>query len=191
LASVGESGRNATTTFVPCDVVRWQEVRVVVERPAGREEVERLVQLRVSEARAACGGRAVIYTVVLAGGGVPRDLRAETGRRELAAALRRQDAQADPPQWCAGVRVEPDAAALAAALEEETLLGEYLRAAWALLEQGETGPSDVWNVAAELPPEARELAGLVTPGERARREHLLREAAVLGLSALTAEEPME
>lgn len=189
LVNVAESSREAMAAFVPCDVLRWQQIRVVLDAPVAQAELARLVELRVGEAQAACK-LPLVYTVILAGAGVSRGQRSEAGRQELAALLRRQAAQADPPQWCGGVEVEPDPAALARALQEETLLGEYLRAAWALLERGDEPGSEVLNVAADLPQQAQSLAGLVAPADRARRAHLLREAAKLGLSLLTAEEPL-
>lgn len=186
LASVDGSGRKPVTRFVPCDVLRWQQLRIVVEKPVAQDELVRLVQHHAAEAQAA-SGLPLFYTVVLGGGGLPRALRLESARTEFAAAVRR-GVPSSAVQWCAGVLVEPDAGALAKASEEQTLLGEYLRAACGLLEHVRPDTVEVLDVAADLPQEAQALAGLVTLGDRASCERVLREAAVLGLSVLTAEE---
>ncbi len=188
LVSVDGSGRKPATRFVPCDALRWQQLRVVVEKPLAQDELLRLVQHRAEEAQAA-SGRPLLYSVVLGGGGLPRALRSESSRAEFAAALRRGPQSAGVP-WCADVHVEPDTGALAKASEEETLLGEYLRAACGLLEQARLDAAGVLDVATDLPQEAQALAGLVTLGDRACCERVLREAALLGLSVLTAEEPL-
>lgn len=186
LTTVDGSGQKPVTRFVPCDVLRWQQLRIVVEKPMAQDELVRLVQHRADEAQTAVG-LPLFYTVVLSGGGLPRALRLESARTELAAALRR-GAPSAAVQWCAGVYVEPDAVAVAKASEEETLLGEYLRAACELLEHERPNNAGVLDVAADLPQEAQALAGLVTLRDRASCERVLREAAVLGLSVLTAEE---
>lgn len=187
VATVGESGRDVVATFVPCDALRWLHIRLPVEKSTTREELVRAMELRVSEAQAGCRDLPLLYTVTLSGAGVPHELRSEACRHAVAAMLRQQGASA--PAWCVSIQVEPDATALARALEEDTLLGMYLRAVGGLLEQQETG-GDMPDIAADLPEEAQSLAPLVRLAGQAGCQRVLREAAALGLSVLSAEEPL-
>jgi DNA repair protein SbcD/Mre11 len=167
---------------VPTDVVRWHHERVAVDAAMGRSELDHVLHERLQALIAATPDRALLIRWTLVGEG---PLIVNARRNGLAAELtsnfRTHYGFHSPPAWTTAVEIE--APALPAAwYEQETLLGDYLRAARSLEHsQGEPIGLQAYLSERQL---AGPLAGCGAIVEPATRRSILRQAAILGADLL-------
>ncbi|MGH7136682.1 MAG: hypothetical protein ACREHD_13145, partial [Pirellulales bacterium] len=108
---------------------------------------------------------------------------------EMVSRLRHRFEQEHPAVWVTSIDVEPESAVPPAWLEEDSLLGDYLRSL-VHFGQGETEPADLSGPLGELIRRHRtspELDRLVRLSDAARRR-MLQKAAALGADLLAGEE---
>jgi exonuclease SbcD len=164
------------------DVVRFHHERIVVDAAAERSELERLMHERLMTLIAATPDCILLIRWTLVGDG---PLLTNARRSALAAGLtsilRTDNGFRTPSAWTTAVEIESPAI-LDEWYEQETLLGDYLRAARSL-EHSQVEPLGIQAYLSD-----RQLAGpLADIGaivEPAARRSILRQAAVLGAELL-------
>jgi hypothetical protein len=170
------------------DVVRWHHERITINDAIGREPLERLLHARLQTLIAATPDRALMIRWTIAGAGpLLLHSRQSALAAELLAALRVEYGFQSPAAWTVSVDVEPPATLPQAWYEQQTLLGEFLRAVRSY-EPPSADPPDLEPYLSE-----RHLAGTladrVTLAEPAVRASVLRQAALLGADLLRGDEP--
>jgi DNA repair protein SbcD/Mre11 len=169
-------------TSMPTDVVRWHHERVAVDAAIGRSELDHVLHERLQALIAATPDRALLIRWTLGGEGPLMANAHRTGlAAELISSLRTDYGIHSPPAWTTAVEIEapalPDAW-----YEQETLVGDYLRAARSL-EHSQGEPIGLQAYLSE-----RQLAGALTGCgaivEPATRRSILRQAAILGADLL-------
>ena len=172
---------------MPTDAVRWHDERITLPAETSRPELDRRLHEQMQALIAAAPERTLLvrWTVAGACSWLTGAERAGVAA-ELLAMLRAEYGLRVPAAWTIAVAIESPSALRAEWLEEQTLLGDYLRALRAL------GASDA--VGLDLHPylsaEQRQgsLAAVASLANPHRRSHVLQEATALGAALLRAEE---
>jgi DNA repair protein SbcD/Mre11 len=180
---VDDQGR-CRSGFVPTDSLRWHREMLLLDDATDPQQLEEEMRRRIAALRAESGERTLLVTWQAHGSGeVAQRLRRGQLRAELLDRLRDEFGYSQPAAWSVALEVEPLAVLPAAWYEQETILGDYLRAIRRLEEH--EGPIDL---AAQLGArESGELAATAMPDDPAERRRVLREAAQLGADLLGGE----
>ena len=198
LVQVDERGQ-ARTSPVPTDALRWLSERVTVDEAMGRENLESLLRERMRAIIDASPGVDLLVSWTIAGDGpLMAQLRHGALASELLAGLRTEFGFASPApatgekagffsRWSLSLDAEPVAALPAGTYEQETILGDFLRAV-RQCEMNEAAPLELENYLAESHL-AGSLAGAASLDAAARRR-VLSEAARLGADLLGGSEEM-
>ncbi|MEX0586305.1 MAG: DNA repair exonuclease [Pirellulales bacterium] len=182
LVDVDDSGR-ARTVFQPLDAVRWFAQTVVVEPETERPAMEKRLREEMGRLATGAADRAVLVHFTLAGGGpLSAELRRAGMRDELAGPLRDEFGHREPPVWVVDLDIEPAALFPAAFYEQDSILGDYLRALGDLQsDPSPTALAKLWPAAGpDVPPGIADSASQV---------YVLRRAAELGIDLLRGETP--
>lgn len=181
-----DEGRQVQTTFLPCDVLRWQVERVRIEPGMDGHSIHQRLQDRAQSLRQAHAGVDLLVRWQLAGDG---PLAAEfcNGRlaADLLAMLREEFGRTTPALWSVAIEVVPPEQFPAEWYEHQTMRGDFLRE----LRAYQTDPSrplPLDGLGAESP-----VAGLAPeklwPADV--RQLVLRRAAQLGVDLLSGKGP--
>ncbi len=187
LLNVDEQGR-ARMTFIATSAVEWLHETVVIDQAMRREDLEAMFTERIrSLTEGSKTDRLVTWTV----GGAPgtpgrgpllTELRKGKLRGELLEWLRIEHGLSSPIVWSVSIELEPQNALPASLYEQETILGDFLRA----LREFESNPQQPLDVESLLTDE--QVAGLfsqaVAIADPATRKRVLHEAALLGMELL-------
>lgn len=173
----------ARPTFVATDSVRWMSEQVTLDDSSTREDLERKLTEHVQALKDSAHKNDLLVSWQIGGSGpVMAELRKGVLRDDLLDWLRVEHGLASPAAWTVAIEVEPAASIPARWLEQETILGDFLRA----VKQYEINASERIDLEAYVP-EAH-LAGTLGPAasvtDKAVRQRLLREAAQLGIELL-------
>lgn len=183
-----DAQRRLRTTLVPCDAVRWQSERVVVDESTHRADLEKRLHDRVQTLKESLPGTELLIRWQIVGTGpLVSQLRHGAISGEILSVLRTEYGAASPLAWSVSLAVEPCEILPPSWYEQETIRGDYLREIRTLQRDPET-PVDLQ---AYLPAEglAGSLAAEATlAGDE--RQRVLREAAVLGVDLLSGEESL-
>lgn len=188
LVEIGADGK-LRTRLAPTDVLRYRREEIQLGEPAGRQALEQLLVDRLRTISAAAPGIDQLISWTLgAAAPMPAQLHRGGWSGELLTRLRNEAGFASPAAWSVSLEVEsPDAPH--AWYQQETLLGDYLRAIRDRLSDGDEAAS-----ALELEPYLGErqatgvLAVAARLDDRAMRQRVLRKAALLGADLLRGEE---
>ncbi len=181
--------RKARSKFIVTDAVRWRSETIDLGENSHRNELQR--QLRAGMQRIASeasGCTALVSWTVHATGPLVRSLRSGALSRELLEWMRTEFGSAQPPVWATGLQVETTETVPSELYEEDTILGDFLRA---VLDH-EQNPSKALNFSAFVPDmgKNRSLAASLQGVDAGARRDLLEEAAILGVDLLSGEESL-
>ena len=182
LVQVDEQGQ-ARTSVIPTDTLRWCDERVVLEESATRGDLEALLRGRVQSLieTAAKMDRLVSWTIA-GNGPLVAQLREAAMEAQLLDWLRGEYGMRAPAAWSLSLEVEAADAIPDTLYEGDTILGDFLRAIRQYeMNPAEAVPLDGYLSEAQL---AGALAAAASLPEGADRQHVLREAALLGLDLL-------
>ncbi|MFZ5831113.1 MAG: metallophosphoesterase family protein [Planctomycetota bacterium] len=177
-----EAGR-PRTSLVPCDVARWADQRLVIDGKVSRGELEQRLRSAAQELRAAAPIAQWMVRWSIGGSGpLWNELRRGALAEELLEWLRAEFGSQRPGLWSLGVEGDATAAPPHGLLEEESILGDYLRE----IRSAQLNPQlplelDVYLNDSQL---AGELAMVAQLPAGDQRERALAEAAWLGVDLL-------
>lgn len=185
LVSVDTEGK-IRTQLLPTDSIRWHEEHVHVAESATRADLDRQIRDRMQTIVADAGERAVLVSWRLSGAErLATSLRHGTFDNELVDMLRNEYGRRRNPAWTYAFELEPPEALPQQWYEEDSILGDFLRAARAQ-DAGEGAPLRLSNYLTDA-----QAAGVygraLEVSDPAARQRLLREAAALGVDLLRGE----
>jgi hypothetical protein len=161
-------------------------VRLQGSADGQREKLRKLLRAEVQRLLAQPGKRThLIAWTIDASGPLADALRREGLAEELASELRKEFGFASPAAWTTSLACPPPAEFPRKLLEEDTILGDFLRAVQVHL----TGEAEPLRVEDCLEQPLDDPALDVAIGDRAERQRVLREAAALGLDLLQGGRP--
>lgn len=198
-AAVDEQGR-VRLAPIACDIVRWHAPRLEASIAADRQELERLLRQHTGQLLEDGGVASLITWTIACQGPLLAALRRGQLTPELTALLRSEFGHRPIPAWTIDVVAELPEQLPISWCQEESLRGDFLRAAQALADQ----PSSAIATAAapldapptllepgDLPQAVAEKIGWpavsLEPADVRRR--VLREVAWLGADLLSPNEP--
>lgn len=184
-----EHGRKARTKFIATESVRWRNESLSLPPEANRNDLQRQLRSGMQRIASEAGGAAVLVSWQIQGcETLVRQLRRSGLDRELIDWLRTEFGRAKPPVWTTRLQAETSEAIAGELYEEDTILGDFLRA----IREHEETPSRTLNLAAFLPDlgKNRTLASALQTVDRDERQMLLQEAARLGLDLLSGEDTL-
>jgi DNA repair exonuclease SbcCD nuclease subunit len=181
--------RKTRSKFIGTDIVRWRSETLDLTENSHRNELQR--QLRAGMQRIASetsGCTALVSWTINANGPLVRALRSGAVSRELLEWMRTEFGSAKPPVWVTELQVETQETLPADLYEEDTILGDFLRA----VREHEQNPSRTLDLSAFVPDmgKNRSLAASLRGVDANARRVLLEEAAVLGVDLLSGEETL-
>lgn len=176
---------NVRLTSLPCDVVRWHDVRVSLEAEADRSAIERILREQI-EMRVAVGEECTLLVrFTLSGDGPLLRNAHRTGLADdLTGSLRAKYGRRSSAIWITTIEIEPPPLP-DDWLAQETLLGDFLRAA----RSRELSHMDPLGLHAYLSEQqlAGPLAAFCNVADPPDRRSILRQAAALGAELLLPE----
>ncbi len=183
-----DSQRRVRTTFAPCDVLRWQRERIVVDSAMTHKELELRMVDRIEALRQSNPGVELFVSWNMVGEGpLLAELRRGSLGRSLLETLRSEHGFGSPAVWSLELSVEPPAVLPAAWFEQPTILGDFLRE----LQRVQADPDEPLSLEDYLSASQRggplAMAATLAPGNR--RDEIVREAALLGYDLLSGEDP--
>jgi len=184
LASVDERG-SVRLTPVACSALQWHEEPISLDPSTRREDLETMCAQRI-RALAEHSKCDLLVTWSIGGSGpLLAELRRGKFRGELLEWLRIEHGLSSPVVWTVGLEAVSDIALPTALYEQETLLGDYLRA----LREYEVDPQQPLDVESLLAadPSATSFARSVAISDAVMRKRVLHEAALLGIDLLSGE----
>lgn len=170
------------TRRLTCDALRWQTLEVRVDEHTRRDQLEDLLRDRLREQQAAESVQHLLVSWNIVGhgplwnavrrGGLAADLL-HLLRREFSASV-----------WTVALSAQPPAHYADAVADQETLLGDYLRR----VRQHQTQPELPLELSGYLDRPTKDVpAALWRLDDPATRQHVLREAAALGVEVLNGD----
>ncbi|HVX14478.1 MAG TPA: metallophosphoesterase [Pirellulales bacterium] len=176
---------------ISTDVVRWHTRRVVVGDATTAEALEGLLIEQLNDlCRGTPGLHLLVSWTVQGTGPLIATLRRGKRTTEILARLRRRYEAENPVVWPLGLEVEAEAAVPPAWLEQDSLLGDYLRSLVHFDGRVDTTVADLVGPLRDLAgrhPAAADLECLIGLSDVERRK-VLQKAAALGADLLTCEE---
>lgn len=175
-------------SFLPTSVLIWREEFLEVDELTTRERLERL--LRERTASLAVGNPECdqwIRWTIHGSGPLLRRLRHGALSADIVGALREQFGRTRPAVWTESLRTRASDL-IGATIDEETLLGEYLRALRSI-RYDRARPIDLRPYLGEHLSSAP-VSDAALPLEERRRDALLDEAAALGVDLLAEPEEL-
>jgi len=173
------------TQLIAADPVRWIDERIELPASATQDELRRLLSDRMQGLVESSPQRHSLVSISIAGGGPAVALRRGGLADELAASLRKEFGQLSPAAWTVSLSKDSPADAPSAWYEEETILGDFLRAVRDLKEN-----DDDIDLQPFLSPrhEAGTVSSMVSLNNKTQRAAVLRDVALLGVDLLRREE---
>jgi hypothetical protein len=174
---------------LPCDVVRWQPEHVTIDAGTTRDELNRMLAERVAQLAGAAHDldQLVIWDI---GGAGPLAAELRRGRlaAELLAWLRREFTATAPGVWSVSLSVDPPDVMPVDWYEQDTLLGEFLRA----VRTAQASSDAELFTSARLPSRHRASAfgAALRVDDAHHRQQILAQAAALGADYLGGEDPL-
>lgn len=177
------------TRAIATDVARWHKRRIAVGETSTAETLESGLIEQSNELRRTTHDVHLLVSWTVHGHGpLTVTLRRGQAAAEIVSRLRRRFEAEEPAIWIRSVEVEPESAVPPARLEQDSLLGEYLRSLADFDGQSEA-PADLMGPLNELIGRSAASAGLerlLRFSDEGRRK-VLQEAAALGADLLGEE----
>ena len=185
LASIDLEGK-VRTQFITTDVLRWHVERLAIAEKASPDDLQRLLAERMRALASEARDRGALVNWTIEQIGLPIW---KSGQPALAAELldrlRAEFGTGDAPVWTGSLEFEPPTALPPAWCEEDTILGDFLRAV-RVHEADDRQPLDV-AVYLSAGQRDGELAAALELADPVARRRALRDAAALGIELLRGE----
>ncbi|NLF68028.1 MAG: DNA repair exonuclease [Candidatus Anammoximicrobium sp.] len=184
-----DHARKVRTKFIATETVRWRSESLTLTEGANRNELQRQLRSAMQRIASEAGGAYVLVSWDVQGcEALARQLRKGELARELIDWLRTEFGRAKPAVWTTTLTTSASAAIPDELYEEDTILGDFLRA----IRDHEETPARALNLGTFLPDlgKHRALASALQAVDHDQRRGLLHEAAVLGLDLLSGEESL-
>lgn len=95
------------TSFVPCDVLRWQSERLVVDEATTKSDMEQMLGERMRSLVASAGDLDTVVSWSISGSGsIISHLRRPAANTELLSTLRKQYGEGSPTVWTANLDMD-------------------------------------------------------------------------------------
>jgi DNA repair exonuclease SbcCD nuclease subunit len=185
LVQVDEQG-HARTSFLPTDAIRWLDEPVDVDEHTGREDLDGRLRQRVQALLETTPKLDLLISWTIAGSGpLLAELRRGSLGPELLGRLRSEYGLASPAAWSVSLEVEPAGPLPEALYEQQTILGDFLRA----VRQYEMNPGESLGLEAYMaePHLAGALAAAASVADTSARQRVLHDAALLAAHLLGEE----
>ena len=189
LVQVDEHGQ-ARPSLIATDRLRWLSERIALDEGATRQNLEAILGERVRAMLEAAHDVDLLISWTLGGSGpLIGQLRAGALRDEVLDWLRVEHGLESPAAWSVSLEIEPPTSLPTRWYEQETILGDFLRA----IKQYEVNAAEPIELEAYMaePHLAGALAAAARITDKAVRQRVLREAALLGVDLLSGGEPPE
>ena len=174
------------TSFVPTDVVRWQNERLVVDEATTLADLEQTLGERMRSLVAAAGDLDTIVSWTISGGGsVISRMRRPGANLDLLTTLRRQYGEGSPRVWTATLDVDATGPLAPDWYEQDSILGDFLRVLRD--RQAEEQPLDLTDFVSPGPLRKR-LGDAMLIKDDAQRKNVLRHVGALGAELLRGED---
>jgi hypothetical protein len=180
--------RQARTSLIPTDAMRWLSERVVVDEATSRADLETLLRERMHTLVEAAPKMVLLISWTIVGSGpLLSQLRRGNLAADLLGWLRAEYGSGPPAAWSLSLEVEWSAALPPEWYEQDTIRGDFLRT----VRQFEISSAEPLGLEACVAEKhlAGTLASAVAVADKAARQRALREAALLGVDLLSGEEP--
>jgi len=173
------------TSFVPTDVARWVNERIIVDEQTKRDTLDGTLRDRMQQLTETHASIDLLISWTIGGTGpLMGPLRRGGLRQELLDWLRGQYGFGPPAAWSVEIDVEPPVELPEPWYDQETIRGDYLR----MIRQWDVEePLDLAAYVPERYQAGTFGASLLLP-EGTQRHRVLREAALLGAELLSGEE---
>ncbi len=182
-----DAQRQAHTSLIPTDAVRWFNERVLADEAMLPEDLESRLRQRVDAIIEASRSAASLISWTIAGQGpIVAQLRRGALAASVLQSLRNDYGHRSSPVWSASLDIEWSETLPPEWYEQETIRGDFLRAV-RQLQMNPDEPLVLDAFIAELHL-AGALAAAATIEEGTVRQHVLRATAALGGELLSAEE---
>jgi DNA repair protein SbcD/Mre11 len=195
--SPGESGTHGCTlvdvddqaharlSFIATSALEWRNESMPIDSTTRREDLELLFTQRVRSLTQGSKTDLLVTWTVAGDGPLAHELRRGKLRGELLEWLRIEHGLASPVVWAVDLEVESQSALPGALYEQETILGDYLRAVREL-ERDARLPLEVDSLVHD-----QQASGFLSQSfaikDEAIRRRVLHEAAILGMELLSGE----
>ena len=181
LVNVDDQGL-ARMTSIPTSAVEWLQEAVLIDPSLRREGLEAMFTQRIHSLIAVAKTDRLVTWTIGGSGPLLAELRTGKLRGELLEWLRIAHGLASPVVWTVGVELERQNALPAALYDQETILGDFLRA----LREFELDPQQPLSVESLLSEgqAAGEFSQAVAIADDATRKRVLHEAALLAVQLL-------
>ncbi len=179
-----ERGRTAQTQLVATDTLRWRNESIALPESTHRNDLQRHLRSRMQRISSEAAGCCMLVDwSIETDGSLASQLRSGWDR-ELLDWLRTEFGRAQPALWTTELRVAGAAEVPEESYEEDTILGDFLRA----VREHQQDQRLPLELAEYLPEQGRNrsLAAVLAAGGLSRQQ-LLEEAAVRGAELLRGE----
>jgi hypothetical protein len=181
--------------FAATDVLRWRDEHIAFDASTTRDDLQRMLRDRMGSLVAASAGLDLLVSWTLGGTGpLAAALRRGTLSTELLGMLRDEFGRASPAAWSLTLTAEPGTGVPPAYYEQDTILGDFMRAVRALESQpaatGAKGTEVSLDLATLLGQQhmAGPLAAAAVLDDTPIRRRVLRNVAALGADLLSGED---
>jgi DNA repair exonuclease SbcCD nuclease subunit len=182
-----DHGRKVRTKAIAADAVRWRQETLSLAEDARRNDLQRALRGGMQRIAGDSGSQAcLVRWDVQAAGALDASLRNDQLNAELVDWLRTEFGRAEPPIWTVAMEVASAEALPEDLYEEDTILGDFLRAVRDHQERKDL-QLDLSTFLPDLGKQ-RALAAALGGVDTEQRAALLQEAAVLGVDLLQGEE---
>ena len=153
-------------TFIATNAMEWLHETLLIDPSTRREGLEAMFTQRIHGLTAGSKTDLLVTWTIGGSGPLVAELRRGKLRGELLEWLRIEHGLSSPIVWTVGIELEPQNALPASLYEQETILGDFLRA----LREFELDPQQPLNLESLLAD--GQAAGLFSPGggDRRRRD---------------------
>lgn len=183
-----DSQRRMRTTFAPCDVLRWQIERIMVDPATSTRQLESQIVNRIESLRQSNPGVELFVSWRVAGEGrLLTELRRGSLAQSLLETLRSEHGFGSPAVWSLDLTVEPPPVLPASWYDQQTILGDFLRELRRWHEDSDD-PLVLEEYLAESQ-RAGPLAAAAVLAAGSRRDAIVHEATMLGYDLLSGEGP--
>jgi DNA repair exonuclease SbcCD nuclease subunit len=182
-----DRGRKARPKFLATDVVRWRNESLELGDATQRNELQRQLRSRMQRIASEASGNTVLVSwAIEAEGPLAGMLRGGQLDQELLEWLRTEFGNAKPAVWTIGLKANSSADLPEDLFEEDTILGDFLRA----VREHERDGSLPLDFAHFIPDAGsnRALVSALHTVDAPSRQLLLEEAAALGAELLRGED---
>lgn len=178
-----DSDGKIRTQLLPTDVIRWHHERVSVGDAENRSDLERILKDRLQLLATENGERGLLISWSLEGvNRLGTALRHGGLAEELIEELRKEFGGRRHPAWTLGIEVEPPTSLPGEWYEEDSMLGDYLRA----IRDRESNENEPLHLASFLTDyqAGGPLGAALAVTDSVTRSRVLRDAAMLGVDLL-------